>query len=979
MIYDFLPKYPSIEDKDFNQLIYQRKEFYDQRLEAYESKPSKPGDLMRHQTIISRFISNHTTYDGLLLFHDMGTGKSCSAFGTIENLLSSKSSSYKRAIVIARGKGIITNLINELVFTCTDGKYIPNDYKNLSREKRNIRIRSSLKTHYEFNTFYRFAKSISKLSSTQIREKYSNSIIVIDEVHNIRETPKDIPRINIYNTILKFMDTIQNKKVLLLSGTPMKDRPDEFSSIINLILPADQRLVTGKQFIKKYVSTDQHLDELKNKIKGRVSYLRPIQDNDVNIEYIGKLIGNMNVFPLYTDIMQEPQLSRYIELYTSEHSQNPNIEKASTGLYSGSRQAALFVFPDGSSGSQGFRKYVKITKKKTAAGVIQESYRLSNELVEAIRDDNIKNQLNNLRKYSSKYANVIQNILEAKDKSIFIYSTFVQGSGSILFSKILELFDFSRANGTERTVGSRYAIFTNMTTTSADINRIIERFNRSDNSSGQYIKVIIGSRVIGEGFSFKNIQNVHILTPHWNFSEIQQAIARAIRSFSHTDLIRNNKGVNVKIYLHASLTSKKIYKNSIDYNIYLISENKDRAIKRIEYIAKTSAFDCALNYNRNYRDSGDGSRDCNYTNCNYVCNDITDINPSNIDISTYELYYNKKEINNLTENIVDLYKTNFILSFQQINSLINISTTEFELLTSLDHIITYNIPITNKYGFTNYLREDGNLYYIIGDIIHKSNFLTAIYEMYPTLYSDISFEHIVEQSYYKSLPRVIQILSQYKDIDTLNSLPKSIKNMLLEMSILAKSRDIKSEFRDFILDFYAGYVQNAGGVYISTFLDLPRCLINNEFVNCPDDIQTIISRNEDEQLTRLENNKFGYYGIIEKGNFLIRDIQSKEKDDLRKITKGKRCETWNKQELIYILDNLGIYNLEMPMNQKKLLEKIKKNKTMQLLVRDYKELDLTKLSVKRLSSMLENAELSKKKLCNKIKEFFLSNDLVLKK
>mgnify|MGYP000014339514 CR=1 FL=1 len=38
-----------------------------------------------------------------------------------------------------------------------------------------------------------------------------------------------------------------------------------------------------------------------------------------------------------------------------------------------------------------------------------------------------------------------------------------------------------------------------------------------------------------EGITLKNIRNIHIVTPSWNFSEIDQAIARGYRLFSHND------------------------------------------------------------------------------------------------------------------------------------------------------------------------------------------------------------------------------------------------------------------------------------------------------------------------------------------------------------------------------------------------------------------------------------------------------------
>ena len=129
--------------------------------------------------------------------------------------------------------------------------------------------------------------------------------------------------------------------------------------------------------------------------------------------------------------------------------------------------------------------------------------------------------LKNISKFSSKYAKSIELVLKAvkEKRKVFIYSELVKGSGGILYSLLLNLFGFSKANGTETTPGLRYSILNNVTTKQqSDIKKIKNRFNQSDNLFGEYISVIIGSAVISEGYSFKDVQEEHILTPFWNYS-----------------------------------------------------------------------------------------------------------------------------------------------------------------------------------------------------------------------------------------------------------------------------------------------------------------------------------------------------------------------------------------------------------------------------------------------------------------------------
>lgn len=74
-LHDFLPLYNQIQTPLFNKDIDSLTEFVKYKLPKQEEFPQHPGDLMLHQRLISSFINPHTSYDGLLLVHEMGTGK----------------------------------------------------------------------------------------------------------------------------------------------------------------------------------------------------------------------------------------------------------------------------------------------------------------------------------------------------------------------------------------------------------------------------------------------------------------------------------------------------------------------------------------------------------------------------------------------------------------------------------------------------------------------------------------------------------------------------------------------------------------------------------------------------------------------------------------------------------------------------------------------------------------------------------------
>ena len=82
--------YPEITDDDFNQKIYEKKEFRDTEIKEkidYNdlSKPFKRDfSLEPHQIFLKNYISPDTPYNGVLIFNDVGTGKTCTAISIAE-------------------------------------------------------------------------------------------------------------------------------------------------------------------------------------------------------------------------------------------------------------------------------------------------------------------------------------------------------------------------------------------------------------------------------------------------------------------------------------------------------------------------------------------------------------------------------------------------------------------------------------------------------------------------------------------------------------------------------------------------------------------------------------------------------------------------------------------------------------------------------------------------------------------------------
>ncbi len=92
-VYDFL--YPNLNDANFNIKISERKEFNDTKydgnivldIEKHSQQLCNADfELAPHQMFVRNFLSFQTPYNSLLLYHGLGTGKTCSSIGVCEEM-----------------------------------------------------------------------------------------------------------------------------------------------------------------------------------------------------------------------------------------------------------------------------------------------------------------------------------------------------------------------------------------------------------------------------------------------------------------------------------------------------------------------------------------------------------------------------------------------------------------------------------------------------------------------------------------------------------------------------------------------------------------------------------------------------------------------------------------------------------------------------------------------------------------------------
>ena len=115
---EFKYLYPNINDPDFNVKIAERKEFYDTKYNGDIKDVSEEAEILcnaefelsPHQLFVRNFLSFQTPYNSLLLYHGLGTGKTCSAITVAEEMRDYlKNIGFQQKIIVVASPNVQEN------------------------------------------------------------------------------------------------------------------------------------------------------------------------------------------------------------------------------------------------------------------------------------------------------------------------------------------------------------------------------------------------------------------------------------------------------------------------------------------------------------------------------------------------------------------------------------------------------------------------------------------------------------------------------------------------------------------------------------------------------------------------------------------------------------------------------------------------------------------------------------------------------
>jgi hypothetical protein len=312
-------------------------------------------ELFEYQKIVRDYLILESPYRGLLLYHGLGSGKTCSSIAVAESLLSTKKvyvmlpaslqDNYRGEIrkcgdpiykneqfwelrqlndetrAQAKGMGISDSFLDSTgkFFVNISGR--PPNYDKLhagDRETIDKQINDILNQRFTFINYNGISKvNYDKVFPPDQPNMFDNTVVVIDEAHNLIGgvvSEREI-KLKMYNMIYNAKDC----KVVCLSGTPVVNRPNEISYLMNLLRGPIERITIPTV---SAVSWDESL---------MTAYFRRMKDVDT-IEYNSvKRTIMLTRNPSHFESVYNEKNERIAVKYNQEFDQEPDIKKWTNG------------------------------------------------------------------------------------------------------------------------------------------------------------------------------------------------------------------------------------------------------------------------------------------------------------------------------------------------------------------------------------------------------------------------------------------------------------------------------------------------------------------------------------------------------------------------------------------------------------------------------------------------------------------------
>ena len=522
-----------------------------------------PFTTQAHQAELLNYFLNKLKYKGIVAFHRLGSGKSCSSIMISDAMI--KASKVKKVYVLTPGS-LRQNFIEEYCEKC--------GYKP-----------KYLKKYYTFIT--------TNYSVGERLPDFDGSLVIIDEVHNLINGVKNQSKhaTLIYNALMK-----ADCSILALTGTPVFSHIWEWPFLGNLLKPGTfTKMIRNGQldteaFMTKFIIDDEGNVKPKNpkmfaiKLRGIVSYFPGvaggfypdvIYETPIQVRMTPLQDANYWAVADWENTIRKQGPPKKSLLRTDPKSYYEKMEEfIMTSKYIMSRFFSNFYYPDTFRSAKKpetrdevhhIGKVLKYKYKPTGEIADTKKYfvdtlydtelqRAKLEKVNWTKGElkalakKVKKQVENQVKkhvtteyelqnigwidkrnfplyrltdvYSRKIVALISNVLANWKSKHVVFTFFKTKAGVNILHALFKM------------CGVKTAIY------SGDISdskrrKILKDFNSEKNRYGDKIKILLVTEAGAEGINILESQHMHILESSTREMKIQQAIGRVVRYKSH--------------------------------------------------------------------------------------------------------------------------------------------------------------------------------------------------------------------------------------------------------------------------------------------------------------------------------------------------------------------------------------------------------------------------------------------------------------
>lgn len=682
--------YPDTEDPKFAEKLMRKQEFAENRQDSILQQkeegvnpcdPDREFELTPVQRFIGRFLSPQCPYLSALLYHGVGVGKTCAAITVAENYLRA----YPRRSVIIVAPRNIQPGFRRTIFDdesihipeegmneargCTGNTYLKRAGVEFERDKPTItrRVSAAIASRYTFLGYIQFHRMIEEIlkkapkggdEATQkaqrmrvLRREFSGRMVIIDEAHNLRDTPggaeddTDNPGgetelsetqagKKLTPSLMKVLEAAEGMKLVLLSGTPMYNSYLEIVFLLKLLLMNDKRTILSQRDI--FLSDGS----FKPAAEGRRSGEELL--GAAASAYVSFMRGeNPLSFPVRLVPQGAPALTAW-----------PERDPKAVEIPEDARQRMLRLpFVPISFEGESAATYQRISEDALETGIsissIDEMVQSGNWLFPGeggaqIRDAGFDGCLeevaggaqftsktgpptwllaDQLGTSSPKAKFTLERARKAKG-IVFVYSRFIK-SGALPLALALEANGYTPwgdkrpllTDGNQSVDGrqcalcqrkerrhigadhkfapAKYILVTGRSSISPNNPAAIQASRLKTNMDGREVKIIIGSQVASEGVDFRFVREIYLFDSWFHLNKMEQVLGRGIRTCSHALLPEEAR--NCTTYLLINTFGEGQDTETADMYMYRKALAKALEVGRVTRVLKRYALDCNLN------------------------------------------------------------------------------------------------------------------------------------------------------------------------------------------------------------------------------------------------------------------------------------------------------------------------------------------------------------------------------------------------